>query len=107
MYRDSQLPGPSAGDVSDVQRIFKLIDVYFDVSGDTSPIHRRYNAIQRDTADVSRIYTSADTSPALGPGSCESRYRGSRAIRRAIFNLRLSFLANYIQTMLKFGLNYY
>jgi hypothetical protein len=25
------------------------------------------------------------------------RYRGSRAIRRAIFELRLSFLANYVQ----------
>jgi hypothetical protein len=30
------------------------------------------------------------------------RYRGSRAIRRAIFELRLSILANYIQKMLKF-----
>jgi hypothetical protein len=29
-------------------------------------------------------------------------YRGSRAIRRAIFELRLSFLANYIHTKLKF-----
>jgi hypothetical protein len=34
-------------------------------------------------------------------------YRGSWAIRRAIFELRLSFLANYIQTMLNFCLNYY
>jgi hypothetical protein len=34
-------------------------------------------------------------------------YRGSRTIRRAIFELRLSFLANYIQTMLNFSLNYY
>jgi hypothetical protein len=34
-------------------------------------------------------------------------YRGSRAIRRAIFELRLSFLTNYIQTMVNFCLNYY
>jgi hypothetical protein len=34
-------------------------------------------------------------------------YRGSRAIRRAIFELRHSFLANYIQKMVKFSLNYY
>jgi hypothetical protein len=34
-------------------------------------------------------------------------YRGSRAIRKANFELRLSFLANYIQTMLNFCLNYY
>jgi hypothetical protein len=31
-------------------------------------------------------------------------YMGSRAIRRAIFELRLSFLANYIQAMLTFFL---
>jgi hypothetical protein len=33
--------------------------------------------------------------------------RGSRAIRRANFGLRIIFLANYIQTMVKFCLNYY
>jgi hypothetical protein len=30
----------------------------------------------------------------------------SRAIRRANLRLRLSFFANYIQTMVKFCLNY-
>jgi hypothetical protein len=34
-------------------------------------------------------------------------YRGPRAIRRANFGLRLSFLANYIQKMVKICLNYY
>jgi hypothetical protein len=34
-------------------------------------------------------------------------YRESRAIRKAYLKLRLSFLANYIQTMLNFSLNYY
>jgi hypothetical protein len=34
-------------------------------------------------------------------------YRGSRAIRRANLRLRPSFLANYIQTMVKLVLNYH
>jgi hypothetical protein len=64
-------------------------------------------ATTRDPTQVCRVNSYA---PIAVPSKvmCPPAVQGvARAIRRANLRLRLTFLANYIQTMFKFCLNYY
>jgi hypothetical protein len=58
----------------------------------------------RDWSHVATYQLKSPAPPGTWSARCGEAYRESRAIRRAIiFELRLSFLANYIQTMVNFS----
>jgi hypothetical protein len=61
-------------------------------SGERSGRHYYYYEREKNSSALCSTYTLL--------------YRGSRAIRKANLKFRLSFLENYIQTMLNFFLNY-
>jgi hypothetical protein len=91
-------------DDEDEDAILLLLFIYFIMTMMMMMIMMMHS--YESSCDYGYYYSrKAVRGPALGLHSYD--YRGSRAIRKAIFESRLSFLAKYIQTMLKFCLNYY
>jgi hypothetical protein len=56
-------------------------------------------SIEQQTADETVEPVFPLSLDAVSTQTCWPYYRGSRAIRRANLEVRLSFLANYVQTM--------